>query len=582
MPDFLEALARYEFLRNALAAGLLAAVGCGVMGTFVVVRRIGYLAGGIAHAVLGGMGIAYFLGAAPFGGAVVAALAAALLIGWASLRRGAQEDVLISAIWAAGMSIGIVFMSKTPGFNADLRGYLFGNILLVDRGALALMLVLDLLVLACVGALFKQFLAVSFDEEFARLRGLNTNFYYLLLLCMVSLTVVLLIPVVGVVLVLALLTLPAAIAAHLSGSIGMIMLIATLLGAVFTSAGLAIAYTPDLPPGATIVLVASGSYVLVLLLAGRLARWRAGAGLPALLLPALLVPCMLPARASGPPAAPLDLREVAAGVYVHHGQHAGLDSPRRGDSANIGFIVGERCVAVVDTGGSLATGKRLLAALRSVTAKPVCYVINTHVHFDHVLGNAALAATDARFAGHRELAPAIEANRRFFAEAFPEELAGAEVIAPSIAVDGQRELDLGGRRLQLEAWPTAHTSQDLTVLDERTGTLWLGDLVFRERVPALDGSLEGWIAALEALRARELAVAVPGHGETSTDWPAMSDAVYRYLTTLRDEVRAAVAEGMFLEEAIDSVGTGMREDWLLFDEAHGRNVSRAFTELEWE
>lgn len=582
MIEFFAAIGQYEFLRNALIAGLLASVGCGVMGTWVVVRRISYLAGGIAHAVLGGMGIAYFLGAAPFAGAAVAAVVAALVIGWASLRRGAQEDILVSAIQAAGMSIGIIFISRTPGYAADLQSYLFGNILLVDRRSLLLMLGLDIVVVGCVAALYKQFLAVSFDEEFARLRGLSTSFYYLLLLCMVALTVVLLIPVVGVVLILALLTLPAAIAIHFSGSMGVIMLVATLLGAVFTTGGLAIAYQPDLPPGATIVLLASLAYAAVVLLAGPLRR-RLAAGVAALLLlPALLAGIGPASQASAGTGPDFALEQVAEGIWVHRGQVAAIDSPARADSANLGVVVGERCVAVIDSGGAVVTGERLAQAIAGVTDKPVCHVINTHVHFDHVLGNAAFSDSSADFVGHRNLAMAIEANREYFAEAFAAELDGHPLVAPQRLVDDTLRLDLGNRELLLQAWPTAHTSQDVTVIDARTGTIFLGDLVFRDRVPALDGSLNGWIAALEALRSERFAVAVPGHGAVSDSWPDMSDKVYVYLTTLRVETRAAIAAGTFMEDAMDTVGRALVGDWALFDEAHRRNVARAFKELEWE
>ncbi len=261
MNGFVEALMQFSFLQKALLGGLLASIGCGIMGSYVVVKRIGFLAGGISHAVLGGMGAALFLGLSPLGGALMAALVAALLIGWISLRWKEREDTLISALWAVGMAIGIIFISKTPGYNVNLMSYLFGNILMVPQHGIWLMAAMDLAVLLTVWLFYRQLLAVSFDEEFARLRGVPVTFFYLLLLCMVAVTVVLLIQVVGLILVIALLTLPAAIAAQYLNSLGMMMLVASILGMVFTVGGLSISYSADLPSGACIILVAGLAYL---------------------------------------------------------------------------------------------------------------------------------------------------------------------------------------------------------------------------------------------------------------------------------------------------------------------------------
>ncbi len=258
----MHAILEYGFLQSALLAGLLASIGCGVMGTYVVVKRIGYMAGGISHSVLGGMGAALFFGFAPMKGALVAAIIAALLIGWIKLRWRAQEDTLIGAMWAMGMSIGILFISRTPGYATDLVSYLFGNILLVSGEQIGHMTALDLLVIGMVLAFYRQFLAVSFDEEFARLRGVPVSFFYLLFLCLVALTVVLLVQVVGLVLVIALLTLPAAIAGHYIHTMGRMMIAASLLGAVFTTAGIMASYYLDVPAGAVIILIAGSSYLV--------------------------------------------------------------------------------------------------------------------------------------------------------------------------------------------------------------------------------------------------------------------------------------------------------------------------------
>lgn len=261
MNGFIEALTQHAFLQTAVLSALLASIGCGVMGTYVVVKRISFIAGGIAHSVLGGMGIAVYLGFDPLHGALLAAIAAALSIGWIRLHWQAQEDTLIGALWAIGMAVGVLFIARTPGYQADLTSYLFGNILLVPRASLWFMLALDLVLLAVVMAYHRQLLAVTFDEEFARLRGIPVSFFYLLLLVLIAVTVVLLIQVVGLILVLALLTLPAAIAGHHLHSIGRMMLLATLIGGFLSVAGLAVSYGPDLPAGPSIVLLAGTAYV---------------------------------------------------------------------------------------------------------------------------------------------------------------------------------------------------------------------------------------------------------------------------------------------------------------------------------
>lgn len=265
MTEFLSALAEQQFLQMAVLAGLLASLGCGLIGTFVVVKRITFLAGGIAHSVLAGMGAAAYFDFDPLLGALLAAIASALLIGWIRLNWKTQEDTLIGAIWAIGMAIGLLFISQTPGYTTNLTSYLFGNILLVPEQDVWFMAILDVLLLLVVALFYRQFLAVIFDEEFARLRGVPVSFFYLLLLCLIAVTVVLLIHVVGLILVIALLTLPAAIAGHYVHSLGSMMLIATVLGSVFTTGGLALSYAPNLPAGPTIILFAGSVYVISVL-----------------------------------------------------------------------------------------------------------------------------------------------------------------------------------------------------------------------------------------------------------------------------------------------------------------------------
>jgi zinc transport system permease protein len=272
MIQFLDALTTHGFLQNALIAALLASVGCGIVGSFVVVKRIGYMAGGIAHSVLGGLGIAYYLGANPRVGAMIAAIVAALIIAAVNLRWKQQEDIVIGALWAVGMAVGIVFISQTPGYNIDLMSYLFGNILMVSRDDLYVMAGLDVIVAALVALFYKQILVVCFDEEFARIRGVNVAAVSVLLLCMVAVTVVALIQVVGLILVIALFTLPAAIAAQFVGSVAAMIVVACVLGAVFGLAGLGVSYAGNLPSGATIILIAGIAYLVSLALAGVVRR----------------------------------------------------------------------------------------------------------------------------------------------------------------------------------------------------------------------------------------------------------------------------------------------------------------------
>jgi len=260
MNEFFTALSEYTFLQNAIIACLLASIGCGVIGSYIVVKKISFLTGGIAHSVLAGMGMAYFYNASPIMGAMIAALFSSILIGWISLRWKEHEDVLIAAFWSAGMAIGILFLSRTPGYNVDLMSYLFGNILLITNKDLWLMLLLDVVVLSVVLVFYKHFLISVFDEEFARLRGINTEFIYILLLCLISITIVTLIQLVGLILVIALLTLPAAIANQYVASLYKMFFLSAAICATISMSGVAISYEPDLPTGSVIVLLACVSY----------------------------------------------------------------------------------------------------------------------------------------------------------------------------------------------------------------------------------------------------------------------------------------------------------------------------------
>jgi quinoprotein relay system zinc metallohydrolase 2 len=281
-----------------------------------------------------------------------------------------------------------------------------------------------------------------------------------------------------------------------------------------------------------------------------------------------------------------DLSEPRAGVFVHIGRQLALDVPGHDDIANIGFVVGKKCVAVIDTGGSTRVGRELRAAVLERTALPICYVINTHVHVDHVLGNAAFQADRPSYVGHAALGQAMARSREFFVTQYGGDLdappSAAQIVEPDRVVEHELALDLGGRQLQLRAWPTAHTDCDLTVFDGQTGTLWTGDLLFRERLPALDGSLKGWLSTLDELMRMRVALAVPGHGPVTRDLKSAIIPEREYLEALATGIRAELSQGEPLQHAIEHVAMAEKPHWLLWDSVHPRNVVRAYEELEWE
>lgn len=303
-------------------------------------------------------------------------------------------------------------------------------------------------------------------------------------------------------------------------------------------------------------------------------RWAAG-----------LLGCWLVGALAQPPAQAA--REVAPGVFVLAGEHAPWGAAHT-HVANTGFVLGERCAAVVDSGGSPAHGRALLAALRQVSALPVCWLVLTHAHPDHALGGEAFATANGgrppEVAAHAKFAAAMAARLPYYQRSLQREGAAApdriEPPALAVAVGAVRELDLGGRVLRLQAWPTAHTDNDLTVLDLASGTLWLGDLAFDGHLPVLDGRLQGWQAVLADLaRLPGVRRAVPGHGRVSQDWPAALQPTAGYLGALRREVEAALDAGRSLEETLDN--TRWPEGWLLAQDFHRRNVTTAYAELEW-
>ncbi|MDE1179139.1 quinoprotein relay system zinc metallohydrolase 2 [Paraburkholderia sp.] len=290
-------------------------------------------------------------------------------------------------------------------------------------------------------------------------------------------------------------------------------------------------------------------------------------------------------HAAGTPS-PLPVTMFVPGIYVHRGHDDVATRANGGDIANVGFIVGTRCVAVIDTGGTAHEGRALRASIRAVTPLPVCYVINTHMHPDHILGNAAFKADRPQFVGSSTLGEAEASHADSYLRVLHRELGaladGSEIIGPTLTVDDETTLDLGARKLVLKRWKTAHTNSDLTVYDESSHTLWAADLLFVRCIPVIDGSLTGWLDAIAAIRQMNPRHIVPGHGPFDGRWQVGLDAEQAYLAALARDVRAAIKAGKTMQQAVDTIGRDQRRKWLLFDQYHARNVTAAYAELEWE
>lgn len=281
--------------------------------------------------------------------------------------------------------------------------------------------------------------------------------------------------------------------------------------------------------------------------------------------------------------------EVMPGNFVHQGIHQDATSENFGAIANVGFIVGDTCIAVVDSGGSYLEGEKLLAAIREKSSLPICYVINTHVHPDHILGNAAFENENPNYVGHEKLPAALAARKSYFEEVFKEILGasyeGAKFISPTLTVSNSKPLtlDLGNRLITLTAYTTAHTDHDLTVLDHKTATLWAGDLLFVDRIPVMDGSINGWLNVMEDLQQQPFSAIIPGHGNPNcNDWKADIEKQKIYFVTIREQIRQILNDLGTIQDATETVGLDQAPNWELFEHYHRRNVTASFVELEWE
>ena len=280
------------------------------------------------------------------------------------------------------------------------------------------------------------------------------------------------------------------------------------------------------------------------------------------------------------------IENVGNGIYVHHGKHLDIDDGYQGDICNISFVVGSKGVAVIDTGGSFKVGKQLRDAIKNVTPLPILYVINTHVHPDHIFGNAAFRQDKPAFVGHAKLGDAMqlrqEAYEKLNIRYLGADAKGSEIVKPTVLVKEPMDLDLGDRSLKVTPYPNAHTNTDISVIDSKTSTLFTGDLLFIERTPVIEGDIKGLIAAIETLKTYPVKQVVPGHGPVTADWVGALSNEQRYLNAVLTDIRATIKSGGDMGKAMDTAAASEKDKWLLFDIANRRNVNTLYPALEWE
>ncbi len=301
------------------------------------------------------------------------------------------------------------------------------------------------------------------------------------------------------------------------------------------------------------------------------------------LLSSLVFGCYAAQALSCELATPLDIVEIAQGVYVHEGVHEDIDARNCGDIANVGFIIGETSVAVIDPGGSPTIGLQLRNAVEATTSLPISHVVITHFHPDHLFGANQIDG-DVVVVAHKNYSRALAQRGQFYLDRFSvlfKDDNDMKLAMPTVHVEQQELINLGNRELRLVAHKTAHTDNDLTVFDVETGVLWAGDLLFHDRIPSLDGSIIGWLDVMDELAQSAPRLVVPGHGPVGR-WDDIAPEQRHYLETLRNELRDVISANGRLTQAVDTVGSTERQKWLLFDDYHQGNVTRAFTELEWE
>ena len=284
----------------------------------------------------------------------------------------------------------------------------------------------------------------------------------------------------------------------------------------------------------------------------------------------------------------IHFEEVAPGIFVHQGEHLDVDETYHGDIANIGFIVGEEAIAVVDTGGSLEIGRELELAIKKISNLPIKYVINTHVHLDHIYGNASFVGENVDFIGHVELPKAMVLRKEFYERINLEYLDVPNdqsiQIAPNILIkpNESKIFDLGNRKIKVTAYSIAHTKTDVTIEDLKTKTLWAGDLLFTERTPVIDGDIHGFIDVIDKILMLDIDQVIPGHGTPTKKWKEAFLKEQDYFKLLRDEVRLAIDNDQDLQLTIDTAGQSESEKWELFDIQNGRNINKIFPTMEWE